>query len=157
MLYLLCTLRDQGIPLYSPFFLLSLRRTPHHLRASLSLEAGWDSSRHENMFLNRITPSKAVVYVTLTLAIEVENCEQPATFRKDLCLRLHKERQSDGMFTRLLRSGLSSTNMESAIFTMALKPVWRMGSQCARSVGDAAGRGWWEMDGAKESDDEEVR
>ena len=85
------------------------------------------------MFLNRVTPSRAFVYVTLTLAIEVENCEQPAMFRKELCLRLHKERQTDGMFTRLLRNGLNDTNMESAIYTMALKPVgcggpWNHGS-----------------------------
>ena len=85
------------------------------------------------MFLNRITPSRAYVYVTLTLAIEVENCEQPAMFRKELCLRLHKERQTDGMFTRLLRSGLNETNMESAIYTMALKPVRGAGHRHAMS------------------------
>lgn len=93
------------------------------LSVTMMVEGGWDSSRHDSIYLNRVTPSKSHVYVTLMVSLEVENCEQPAVLRKDLCMRLHKERQTDGVFSRLLRGGIADVNMDSAIFTLTLKPA----------------------------------
>ena len=42
--------------------------------SSLRLEASWDSSRHEKLYLNRITPEKERVYVTLSVVVEVWHC-----------------------------------------------------------------------------------
>jgi kinesin family protein 1 len=122
-----------GHPPVSLNFLPSeMRHVVQGEAASLSLEAGWDSSRHESLFLNRVTPSKQVcelnsgsvssridplttlsytadcshhlamqcVWVTLTITIELADCDEPATFRQNLCLRLFRERQSDGMLSR---------------------------------------------------------
>ena len=48
-----------GHPPVSLNFLPSeMRHVVRGEAASLSLEAGWDSSRHESLFLNRVTPSK---------------------------------------------------------------------------------------------------
>jgi len=53
----------------------------------------------------------------------VENCDQPAVFRKELCLKLHKERQTDGMLSRLMRGSVPDVNMDSAIYALTLKPA----------------------------------
>eukprot|EP00730_Choanoeca_flexa_P007329 TRINITY_DN12314_c0_g1_i1.p1 TRINITY_DN12314_c0_g1~~TRINITY_DN12314_c0_g1_i1.p1 ORF type:complete len:1647 (+),score=500.84 TRINITY_DN12314_c0_g1_i1:66-5006(+) len=91
--------------------------------ASLSLEAGWDSSRHESLFLNRVTPAKQSVWVTLSITIELADAAEPATFRQNLCLRLFRERQSEGMISRFMRGGLTDVNKESNLFTLAMRPV----------------------------------
>eukprot|EP00045_Choanoeca_perplexa_P018382 m.289980 g.289980 ORF g.289980 m.289980 type:complete len:1632 (+) comp17802_c1_seq4:222-5117(+) len=118
----------QGHPPVSLNFLPSeMRHVVQGESASLSLEAGWDSSRHESLFLNRVTPSKQCVWVTLTITIELADCEEPATFRQNLCLRLFRERQSDGMLSRFMRGGLTDVNKESNLFTLAMRPVAKRG------------------------------
>ena len=49
-------------------------------------EVAWDSSLHNSALLNRVTPAKDWIYITITCYIEVENCLQPACITKDLCL-----------------------------------------------------------------------
>ncbi|EDQ92700.1 uncharacterized protein MONBRDRAFT_13875 [Monosiga brevicollis MX1] len=91
--------------------------------ASLTVEAGWDSSRHNSAFLNRKTPPKQFVFVTLTLTVEIENCEEPATFQRDLCVKLFPERQTDNVFSRFMRGGVTDINKDSAIFTLCMRPL----------------------------------
>ncbi len=60
---------------------------PTSLRSLLRLEASWDSSRHENIFLNRITPSNEHVFITLTTAIQVyQSAAVQVGFTSHVCL-----------------------------------------------------------------------
>ncbi|XP_019856044.1 PREDICTED: kinesin-like protein unc-104 [Amphimedon queenslandica] len=52
------------------------------------IETAWDSSLHENILLNRITPSGEYVYIALSVYIEFDNGSQPACFTKDITLRI---------------------------------------------------------------------
>uniref|UniRef100_A0A8C3DK86 plus-end-directed kinesin ATPase n=1 Tax=Corvus moneduloides TaxID=1196302 RepID=A0A8C3DK86_CORMO len=49
-------------------------------------EAAWDSSMHNSLLLNRVTPYREKIYITLSAYIEMENCTQPAVITKDFCM-----------------------------------------------------------------------
>uniref|UniRef100_H0XDJ2 Kinesin family member 1A n=1 Tax=Otolemur garnettii TaxID=30611 RepID=H0XDJ2_OTOGA len=49
-------------------------------------EAAWDSSMHNSLLLNRVTPYREKIYMTLSAYIEMENCTQPAVITKDFCM-----------------------------------------------------------------------
>uniref|UniRef100_A0A8B9VJA4 plus-end-directed kinesin ATPase n=1 Tax=Anas zonorhyncha TaxID=75864 RepID=A0A8B9VJA4_9AVES len=60
--------------------LLSLGRTFYQF------ETAWDSSMHNSLLLNRVTPYREKIYITLSAYIEMENCTQPAVITKDFCM-----------------------------------------------------------------------
>ncbi|XP_059427160.1 kinesin-like protein KIF1A isoform X16 [Carassius carassius] len=49
-------------------------------------EAAWDSSMHNSLLLNRVTPNGEKIYMTLSAYLEMENCTQPTVITKDLCM-----------------------------------------------------------------------
>uniref|UniRef100_A0A8C2CYE0 plus-end-directed kinesin ATPase n=1 Tax=Cyprinus carpio TaxID=7962 RepID=A0A8C2CYE0_CYPCA len=49
-------------------------------------EAAWDSSMHNSLLLNRVTPYGEKIYMTLSAYLEMENCTQPTVITKDLCM-----------------------------------------------------------------------
>uniref|UniRef100_A0A672SUV3 plus-end-directed kinesin ATPase n=1 Tax=Sinocyclocheilus grahami TaxID=75366 RepID=A0A672SUV3_SINGR len=49
-------------------------------------EAAWDSSMHNSLLLNRVTPYGEKIYMTLSAYLEIENCTQPTVITKDLCM-----------------------------------------------------------------------
>uniref|UniRef100_A0A3Q1FGJ2 plus-end-directed kinesin ATPase n=1 Tax=Acanthochromis polyacanthus TaxID=80966 RepID=A0A3Q1FGJ2_9TELE len=49
-------------------------------------EAAWDSSMHNSLLLNRVTPYGEKIYMTLSAYLEMENCTQPAVITKDICM-----------------------------------------------------------------------
>ncbi|RUS83751.1 hypothetical protein EGW08_008502 [Elysia chlorotica] len=75
---------------------LSLGLFPAHFlqyqnddRIFFQFEAAWDSSLHNSVMLNRVTPYGEKIYMTLSAYLEVENCAQPACITKDLCMVVH--------------------------------------------------------------------
>ncbi|KAM5327343.1 kinesin-like protein KIF1A isoform 11-T11 [Glossophaga mutica] len=55
-------------------------------RTFYQFEAAWDSSMHNSLLLNRVTPYREKIYMTLSAYIEMENCAQPAVITKDFCM-----------------------------------------------------------------------
>ncbi|XP_055235943.1 kinesin-like protein KIF1A isoform X1 [Gorilla gorilla gorilla] len=55
-------------------------------RTFYQFEAAWDSSMHNSLLLNRVTPYREKIYMTLSAYIEMENCTQPAVVTKDFCM-----------------------------------------------------------------------
>uniref|UniRef100_A0A672SUY2 plus-end-directed kinesin ATPase n=1 Tax=Sinocyclocheilus grahami TaxID=75366 RepID=A0A672SUY2_SINGR len=49
-------------------------------------EAAWDSSMHNSLLLNRVTPYREKIYITLSTYLEMENCTQPTVITKDFCM-----------------------------------------------------------------------
>uniref|UniRef100_A0A1A8SFU6 plus-end-directed kinesin ATPase n=1 Tax=Nothobranchius rachovii TaxID=451742 RepID=A0A1A8SFU6_9TELE len=55
-------------------------------RTFYRFEAAWDSSMHNSLLLNRVTPNGEKIYMTLSAYLEMENCVQPAVITKDVCM-----------------------------------------------------------------------
>ena len=67
-------------------------------RVVFQVEAAWDTSLHNNVLLNRVTPSGERVYLTLSAYIDLEKCTQPVVVTKDICLIVFG--RDSRMFTR---------------------------------------------------------
>eukprot|EP01147_Barroeca_monosierra_P005438 gene5438-7154_t len=92
---------------------------------SMFIEAGWDSSRHESLLLDRVTSSRKSVYVTISVVLQLDGYDHPATFRSDICLRVHKERQTEGMLSRFMRGNVSEYHKQVDAFQLTMIPVER--------------------------------
>ncbi|XP_017277970.1 kinesin-like protein KIF1A isoform X4 [Kryptolebias marmoratus] len=55
-------------------------------RTFYRFEAAWDSSMHNSLLLNRVTPYGEKIYITLSTYLEMENCTQPTVITKDFCM-----------------------------------------------------------------------
>uniref|UniRef100_A0A1A8DF94 plus-end-directed kinesin ATPase n=1 Tax=Nothobranchius kadleci TaxID=1051664 RepID=A0A1A8DF94_NOTKA len=55
-------------------------------RTFYRFEAAWDSSMHNSLLLNRVTPYAEKIYITLSTYLEMENCTQPTVITKDFCM-----------------------------------------------------------------------
>uniref|UniRef100_A0A8C9WZV8 plus-end-directed kinesin ATPase n=1 Tax=Sander lucioperca TaxID=283035 RepID=A0A8C9WZV8_SANLU len=55
-------------------------------RTFYRFEAAWDSSMHNSLLLNRVTPYGEKIYITLSAYLEMENCTQPTAITKDFCM-----------------------------------------------------------------------
>ncbi|XP_048845372.1 kinesin-like protein KIF1A isoform X9 [Brienomyrus brachyistius] len=55
-------------------------------RTFYRFEAAWDSSMHNSLLLNRVTPYGEKIYMTLSAYLEMENCTQPTVVTKDFCM-----------------------------------------------------------------------
>uniref|UniRef100_A0A8C3XMX5 plus-end-directed kinesin ATPase n=1 Tax=Chelydra serpentina TaxID=8475 RepID=A0A8C3XMX5_CHESE len=55
-------------------------------RTFYQFEAAWDSSMHNSLLLNRVTPYREKIFITLSTYIEMEKCTQPAVITKDFCM-----------------------------------------------------------------------
>ncbi|XP_072547440.1 kinesin-like protein KIF1A isoform X1 [Salminus brasiliensis] len=55
-------------------------------RTFYRFEAAWDSSMHNSLLLNRVTPYGEKIYITLSAYLEMENCSQPTVITKDFCM-----------------------------------------------------------------------
>ncbi|XP_063292248.1 kinesin-like protein KIF1B isoform X4 [Pelobates fuscus] len=55
-------------------------------RTSYRFEAVWDSSLHNSLLLNRVTPYGEKIFMTLSAYLELDHCIQPAVITKDVCM-----------------------------------------------------------------------
>uniref|UniRef100_A0A8C2DNG6 plus-end-directed kinesin ATPase n=1 Tax=Cyprinus carpio TaxID=7962 RepID=A0A8C2DNG6_CYPCA len=67
-----------GFILFLMYFLL--------FRTFYRFEAVWDSSLHNSLLLNRVTPYGEKIYMTLSAYLELDHCIQPAIITKDICM-----------------------------------------------------------------------
>ncbi|XP_036387200.1 kinesin-like protein KIF1B isoform X1 [Megalops cyprinoides] len=55
-------------------------------RTFYRFETVWDSSLHNSLLLNRVTPYGEKIYMTLSAYLELDHCIQPAIITKDVCM-----------------------------------------------------------------------
>ncbi|XP_025018917.1 kinesin-like protein KIF1B isoform X2 [Python bivittatus] len=55
-------------------------------RTFYRFEAVWDSSLHNSLLLNRVTPYAEKIFMTLSAYLELDHCIQPAVITKDICM-----------------------------------------------------------------------
>ncbi|XP_068771830.1 kinesin-like protein KIF1B isoform X11 [Struthio camelus] len=63
-----------------------LRSSHSSNRTFYRFEAVWDSSLHNSLLLNRVTPYGEKIYMTLSAYLELDHCIQPAVITKDVCM-----------------------------------------------------------------------
>ncbi|KAM6173543.1 kinesin-like protein KIF1B isoform 1-T1 [Erethizon dorsatum] len=63
-----------------------LKASHNSSRAFYRFEAVWDSSLHNSLLLNRVTPYGEKIYMTLSAYLELDHCIQPAVITKDVCM-----------------------------------------------------------------------
>uniref|UniRef100_A0A8B9RDX6 plus-end-directed kinesin ATPase n=1 Tax=Astyanax mexicanus TaxID=7994 RepID=A0A8B9RDX6_ASTMX len=72
--------------------------------------AAWDSSMHNSLLLNRVTPYGEKIYMTLSAYLEMENCTQPAVITKDFCMVFYS-RDAKLSASRSIRNLFSSGSL----------------------------------------------
>ncbi|XP_058270024.1 kinesin-like protein KIF1A isoform X5 [Hemibagrus wyckioides] len=55
-------------------------------RTFYRFEVAWDSSMHNSLLLNRVTPYGEKIYITLSAYLAMEHCTQPTVITKDFCM-----------------------------------------------------------------------
>nr|XP_058913780.1 kinesin-like protein KIF1B isoform X6 [Kogia breviceps] len=63
-----------------------LKSAHNSSRTFYRFEAVWDSSLHNSLLLNRVTPYGEKIYMTLSAYLELDHCIQPAVVTKDVCM-----------------------------------------------------------------------
>uniref|UniRef100_A0AAY5EGY5 plus-end-directed kinesin ATPase n=1 Tax=Electrophorus electricus TaxID=8005 RepID=A0AAY5EGY5_ELEEL len=82
-------------------------------RTFYRFEAAWDSSMHNSLLLNRVTPYGEKIYMTLSAYLEMESCTQPTVITKDFCM-LFYSRDAKLSASRSIRSLFSSGSLRSS-------------------------------------------
>ncbi|XP_039090930.1 kinesin-like protein KIF1B isoform X4 [Hyaena hyaena] len=63
-----------------------LKSSHNSSRTFYRFDAVWDSSLHNSLLLNRVTPYGEKIYMTLSAYLELDHCIQPAVITKDVCM-----------------------------------------------------------------------
>uniref|UniRef100_A0A8D2B6X5 plus-end-directed kinesin ATPase n=1 Tax=Sciurus vulgaris TaxID=55149 RepID=A0A8D2B6X5_SCIVU len=82
-------------------------------RTFYQFEAAWDSSMHNSLLLNRVTPYREKIYMTLSAYIEMDNCTQPAIITKDFCMVFYS-RDAKLPASRSIRNLFGSGSLRAA-------------------------------------------
>uniref|UniRef100_A0A8C0HEM6 plus-end-directed kinesin ATPase n=1 Tax=Chelonoidis abingdonii TaxID=106734 RepID=A0A8C0HEM6_CHEAB len=82
-------------------------------RTFYQFEAAWDSSMHNSLLLNRVTPYREKIFITLSAYIEMENCTQPAVITKDFCMVFYS-RDAKLPASRSIRNLFGSGNLRAS-------------------------------------------
>ncbi|XP_020560221.1 kinesin-like protein KIF1B isoform X9 [Oryzias latipes] len=103
-------------------------------RTFYRFEAVWDSSLHNSLLLNRVTPYGEKIFMTLSAYLELDHCIQPAIITKDICMVFYS-RDAKISPPRSLRnlfgSGYSKTpdcNRVTGIYELSLCKISDTGS-----------------------------
>ncbi|XP_056589696.1 kinesin-like protein KIF1B isoform X7 [Triplophysa dalaica] len=103
-------------------------------RTFYRFETVWDSSLHNSLLLNRVTPYGEKIYMTLSAYLELDHCIQPAIITKDICMVFYS-RDAKISPPRSLRnlfgSGYSKTpdcNKVTGIYELSLCKIAHTGS-----------------------------
>ncbi|KAM6177693.1 kinesin-like protein KIF1A isoform 13-T13 [Rhynchocyon petersi] len=103
-------------------------------RTFYQFEAAWDSSMHNSLLLNRVTPYREKIYMTLSAYIELENCTQPAVVTKDFCMVFYSrdaKLPASRSIRNLFGSGslrASESNRVTGVYELSLSHVADAGS-----------------------------
>ncbi|KAF9408806.1 kinesin-like protein Klp8 [Podila epigama] len=118
--------------------------------SELVVQASWDSTLHESLFLNRITASGTRVMMSLTWFVEADRCPDPVCFQMDVAAQIQDR---EARATLLLSSFLGSTrtlSRSSGLFLLTLKPIvmkkasdlWKMNTAGKYVRGEEFLAGW---------------
>ncbi|KAF9107094.1 kinesin-like protein Klp8 [Mortierella sp. AM989] len=96
----------------------------------LVVQASWDSTLHESLFLNRVTAPNTRILLTLTWFVETERCIDPVCFRMDIEAQIQdrEARASSHAPYRLLPMFLQQSKPRvlkkaSGLFLLTLRPI----------------------------------
>ncbi|KAF9925621.1 kinesin-like protein Klp8 [Linnemannia zychae] len=129
----------------------------------LSVQASWDSTLHESLFLNRVTGTNMRVLLTLTWFVEAERCMDPVCFRMDIAVQIQDREAKTSAAAhssyRIIPSfsflgGGSSKIVKkkaSGLFLLSLRPIvakkaselWRMNTATKYVRGEEFLAGVW--------------
>ncbi|KAG0202571.1 kinesin-like protein Klp8 [Mortierella sp. GBA30] len=118
--------------------------------SELVVQASWDSTLHDSLFLNRITASGTRVVMTLTWSLEAEKCPDPTRFQMDVATQIQdREARAPSKLTSFLASTRILSRM-SGLFLLNLKPIvtkkaselWRMNTAGKYVRGEEFLEGW---------------
>ncbi|XP_061894671.1 kinesin-like protein KIF1A isoform X3 [Entelurus aequoreus] len=90
----------------------SISRELDH-RTFYRFETAWDSSMHNSLLLNRVTPCGEKIYMTLSAYLEMERCTQPAVITKDICM-LFYSRDTKLSSSRSIRNLFGTGSLRAA-------------------------------------------
>ncbi|XP_061834347.2 kinesin-like protein KIF1A isoform X12 [Nerophis lumbriciformis] len=82
-------------------------------RTFYRFETAWDSSMHNSLLLNRVTPCGEKIYMTLSAYLEMERCTQPAVITKDICM-LFYSRDTKLSSSRSIRNLFGTGSLRAA-------------------------------------------
>ncbi|KAM0256292.1 hypothetical protein ACHAQJ_005057 [Trichoderma viride] len=113
------------------------RENPNGTR-NITVHAQWDSSLHSSLLLDRVTPEKFRVQMTVSWEISSEKLAEPMRFSQKINLQMMSRtfvRQSS-MFSSLWQN-MRFVRSSTGVFTLTMKPapikrvgdLWRMSSQ----------------------------
>uniref|UniRef100_A0A673MVX0 Kinesin family member 1B n=1 Tax=Sinocyclocheilus rhinocerous TaxID=307959 RepID=A0A673MVX0_9TELE len=112
----------------------NLKSSHNSSRTFYRFEAVWDSSLHNSLLLNRVTPYGEKIFMTLSAYLELDHCIQPAIITKDICMVFYS-RDAKISPPRSLRnlfgSGYSKTpdcNKVTGIYELSLCKIADTGS-----------------------------
>ncbi|KAF9941291.1 kinesin-like protein Klp8 [Mortierella alpina] len=125
----------------------------------LVIEASWDSSLHDSLFLNRVTAVNTRILLTLTWSVEAERCLDPVCFRMDLAAQIQdRESRGSAHYTpyRLVPAFFQQATPRvlkkvSGLFLLTLRPIvakkaselWRLNSAGKYLRGEGFLAGVW--------------
>ncbi|OAQ32427.1 kinesin-domain-containing protein [Linnemannia elongata AG-77] len=130
----------------------------------LSVQASWDSTLHESLFLNRVTGANMRVLLTLTWFVEAERCMDPVCFRMDIAAQIqdreartsvpaHSPYRLMSSLSFLAGGGSSKVvkKKASGLFLLSLRPIvakkaselWRMNTATKYVRGEEFLAGVW--------------
>ncbi|KAF9344944.1 kinesin-like protein Klp8, partial [Mortierella sp. AD094] len=124
----------------------------------LVVQASWDSTFHESLFLNRVTASNTRILLTLTWFVEAERCMDPVCFRMDIAAQIQDRefRASSHAPYRIIPMFLQQTSTRilkktSGLFLLTLRPIvarkaselWRMNTASKYVRGEEFLAGVW--------------
>ncbi|XP_039223564.1 kinesin-like protein KIF1B isoform X24 [Crotalus tigris] len=104
-------------------------------RTFYRFEAVWDSSLHNSLLLNRVTPYAEKIYMTLSAYLELDHCIQPAVITKDICMifysrdaKISPPRSLRSLFGRGYSKTPDSSNRVTGIYELSLCKMSDTGS-----------------------------
>ncbi|KAF9948553.1 kinesin-like protein Klp8, partial [Mortierella alpina] len=125
----------------------------------LVIQASWDSSLHDSLFLNRVTAVNTRILLTLTWSVEAERCLDPVCFRMDIAAQIQdRESRRSGHYApyRLVPAFLQQATPRvlkkvSGLFLLTLRPIvakkaselWRLNSAGKYLRGEGFLTGVW--------------
>ncbi|KAG0347829.1 kinesin-like protein Klp8 [Podila humilis] len=120
----------------------------------LVIQASWDSTLHESVFLNRVTSANTRVLLTLGWSVEADRCEEPVQFRMDIATQIQDRKAKAVTASYRLTSFLTSVPRimakVSGLFLLTLRPIvakkaselWRMNTATKYVRGEEFLAGW---------------
>ncbi|KAF9908105.1 kinesin-like protein Klp8 [Linnemannia zychae] len=118
--------------------------------SELVVQASWDSTLHDSLFLNRVTASGTRVLLTLTWTVEADRCPEPVQFKMDIAMQIQdREARAPSKLTSFLASTRTLSRV-CGLFLLTLKPIiprkvselWRMNTAGKYVRGEEFLAGW---------------